>query len=70
MSPDLTTDLGAVTFRNPVLLASGTCGYGEELAPFLDLTEIGGFVAKSLTLEPRTGNLPPRITDQLAVVDT
>jgi dihydroorotate dehydrogenase (NAD+) catalytic subunit len=52
-----------VRLRNPVLLASGTCGYGEELAPFLDLREIGGIVAKSLTLEPRSGNLPPRIVE-------
>jgi dihydroorotate dehydrogenase (NAD+) catalytic subunit len=46
-----------------VLLASGTCGYGEELAPFMDLREIGGIVAKSLTLEPRQGNPPPRIVE-------
>jgi dihydroorotate dehydrogenase (NAD+) catalytic subunit len=61
--PDLSVELGAVRLRDPVLLASGTCGYGEELAPFLDLREIGGFVAKSLTLEPRQGNRPPRVTE-------
>ncbi len=63
MSVDLAVELGRVRLRNPVLLASGTCGYGEELAPFLDLRQLGGFVAKSLTLEPRQGNLPPRITE-------
>ncbi len=61
------TDLGAtlagVELANPVLLASGTCGYGAELEPFLDLTLLGGIVAKSLTLEPREGNEPPRITE-------
>jgi len=60
---DLATELCGVTLRNPVLLASGTCGYGFELAPFLALEELGGFVAKSLTLEPRAGNVPPRITE-------
>jgi dihydroorotate dehydrogenase (NAD+) catalytic subunit len=56
-------DLGGIALRNPVLLASGTCGYGAELAPFLDLRRLGGFVAKSLTLEPRSGNPPPRIAE-------
>lgn len=63
MSADLATDFCGVALRNPVLLASGTCGYGAELQPFLDLREIGGIVAKSLTLEPRSGNLPPRIVE-------
>jgi dihydroorotate dehydrogenase (NAD+) catalytic subunit len=49
--------------RNPVLTASGTFGYGSEFAPFLDLGRLGGFVAKSLTLEPREGNPPPRIAE-------
>jgi dihydroorotate dehydrogenase (NAD+) catalytic subunit len=61
VSVDLRTDLGGIQLRNPVLTASGTFGYGTEFAPFLDLRRIGGFVAKSLTLEPRHGNLPPRI---------
>jgi dihydroorotate dehydrogenase (NAD+) catalytic subunit len=63
VSVDLSVELGSVRLRNPVLLASGTCGYGEELTPFLDLRQLGGFVAKSLTLEPRQGNLPPRIAE-------
>ena len=61
MTPDVSVDLGGIELRNPVLTASGTFGYGTEFAPFLDLRRIGGFVAKSLTLEPRQGNLPPRI---------
>ena len=52
-----------IALRNPVLTASGTFGYGTEFAPFLDLRRIGGFVAKSLTLEPRRGNPPPRIAE-------
>ena len=60
---DTRVDLGGIALRNPVLGASGTFGYGSEFAPFFDLREIGGFVAKSLTLEPRFGNPPPRIAE-------
>jgi len=60
---DLSANLGGIALRNPVLTASGTFGYGLELAPFLDLTRLGGFVGKSLTLEPRFGNPPPRISE-------
>jgi dihydroorotate dehydrogenase (NAD+) catalytic subunit len=60
---DTRVTLAGIELRNPVLAASGTCGYGLELAPFLDLRRIGGFVAKSLTLRPRTGNPPPRIAE-------
>jgi dihydroorotate dehydrogenase (NAD+) catalytic subunit len=56
-------DLGGMRLRNPVLTASGTFGYGSEFAPFLDLRRLGAFVAKSLTLEPRQGNPPPRIAE-------
>jgi dihydroorotate dehydrogenase (NAD+) catalytic subunit len=63
VSVDLSTDLAGIELKNPILLASGTCGYGTELMPFFDLREIGGFVAKSLTLEPRSGNMPPRVTE-------
>ncbi len=63
MSVDTSVDLAGIRLRNPVLTASGTFGYGSEFAPFLDLRRIGGFVAKSLTLEPRVGNLPPRIAE-------
>ena len=60
---DTAVDLGGIQLRNPVLTASGTFGYGTEFEPFLDLRRIGGFVAKSLTLEPRVGNPPPRIAE-------
>ncbi|MEE9280386.1 MAG: dihydroorotate dehydrogenase [Myxococcota bacterium] len=62
-SVDLRANLAGVELPNPVLLASGTCGYGADVAPFLDLRELGGIVAKSLTLEPREGNPPPRIAE-------
>jgi dihydroorotate dehydrogenase (NAD+) catalytic subunit len=60
---DSRVSLAGIELRNPVLTASGTFGYGTELAPFLDLTRIGGLVAKSLTPEPRIGNPPPRIAE-------
>lgn len=65
---DTRVDLAGIALRNPVLTASGTFGYGTELAPFLDLTRIGGFVAKSLTPEPRIGNPPPRIAEAPAAM--
>jgi dihydroorotate dehydrogenase (NAD+) catalytic subunit len=60
---DERVEFAGIALRNPVLTASGTFGYGTEFAPFLDLESIGGFVAKSLTLEPRSGNPPPRIAE-------
>ena len=64
MSPvDLSVELCGVSLANPVMLASGTCGYGTELEPFLNLEELGGLVTKSVSLEPRVGNPPPRITE-------
>ena len=58
---DTAVVLGGIALRNPVLTASGTFGYGTEFAPFLDLRRLGGIVSKSLTVEPRVGNLPARI---------
>jgi len=50
-------------FQNPVLLASGTCGYGEELDGLFDLDQLGGLVIKAVTLEPRAGNAAPRVAE-------
>ena len=63
MTADLRTELAGVQLPSPILLASGTCGYGNELAPFLDLKTLGVIGAKSLTLEPRQGNPPVRIAE-------
>jgi len=49
--------------KSPVLLASGTVSYGEELNQLCDLSKIGGIVTKAISLEPRTGNLPQRIAE-------
>lgn len=52
--------LGTLTLKNPILSASGTFGYGQELAPFVDLSQLGGIVCKTVTRYPRAGNPPPR----------
>jgi len=49
--------------RNPVILASGTCGYGSELEDFIDLSELGGIIVKGTTLEQREGNPYPRMAE-------
>jgi dihydroorotate dehydrogenase (NAD+) catalytic subunit len=54
---------GGLILRNPVLTASGTCGYGLELEPFLDLSRLGGIVVKGLSPQPRAGNPPARICE-------
>jgi dihydroorotate dehydrogenase (NAD+) catalytic subunit len=52
-----------MTFQNPVLLASGTAGFGLELEGVIDLDALGGIVTKAVSLEPRAGNPPPRVTE-------
>lgn len=61
---DLSTTIArGLPAPNPVLLASGTCGYGRELEAFLPLRDLGGIVTKTVTLRPRAGNPPPRIAE-------
>jgi len=60
---NLQTSLGKVTLKNPVMTASGTYGYGDELPDYVDISELGGIVTKSLTRQPREGNAPPRIVE-------
>ncbi|MCK5217958.1 dihydroorotate dehydrogenase [bacterium] len=61
--PDLNVNIGGVKLRNPVLLASGTCGYGTELLEQVRFQSIGGLVSKSITLLPRKGNPMPRVAE-------
>ncbi len=56
----LDVQIGSLKLTNPVLTASGTFGYGEEVAPFFDLSKLGGIVCKTITHQPRAGNAPPR----------
>lgn len=60
---DMQVELLGRTLRNPVLTASGTCGSGFELSPYLDLGAIGGVVGKGTTLQPRMGNPPGRLME-------
>jgi dihydroorotate dehydrogenase (NAD+) catalytic subunit len=62
-APDLSVRLGALALPNPVLLASGTCGYGLEMAPHGDLALLGAVVVKGISLAPSPGNPPPRIVE-------
>ena len=58
---DIGVDIGPVRFKNPVFIASGICGYGEEYSPLVKIDELGGVVTKTITIRPRLGNSPPRI---------
>jgi len=60
---NLKVNLGQLTLHNPILTASGTFGYGDELADLVDINLYGGLVTKSLTRNPRSGNPPPRIVE-------
>ncbi|MBI4514010.1 MAG: dihydroorotate dehydrogenase [Gemmatimonadetes bacterium] len=60
---DLGQTVLGVEFQNPILLASGCCGYGEEYAGLIALDELGGLVTKAVTREPRIGNPPPRVSE-------
>jgi dihydroorotate dehydrogenase (NAD+) catalytic subunit len=60
---DLSVKIGTLTLQNPIMLASGTVGYGNEISEFTDLNKLGGIVTKSLSLKPRKGNPPQRIVE-------
>jgi dihydroorotate dehydrogenase (NAD+) catalytic subunit len=60
---NLSVDIGKLRLKNPVMTASGTFGYGEEYAEFLDLNRLGAVVVKGLSLSPKEGNPPPRIVE-------
>ena len=55
--------IGDLHFKNPVLTASGTCGYGPEFDDFIDVSSLGGIVVKGTTMEPREGNPYPRMAE-------
>lgn len=62
-SINLQVSLAGIEMKNPVMVASGTFGYGEEYSQFMDLKQLGAIVTKSITLLPRAGNRPPRIIE-------
>lgn len=62
----LAVTLGKISLPNPILVASGTFGYAREAARLLDLSRLGGVVPKTITVQPRSGNKPPRTTEVAA----
>lgn len=63
MKPNLCVSIGSLKLRNPVLVASGTFGYGKEYSGVVDFSRLGGIITKTLTLFPKEGNPPPRIVE-------
>lgn len=60
---DISVDFAGMRLANPVFTASGTCGYADELADFMDINSLGGFITKSITAKPRKGHATPRIVE-------
>lgn len=60
---DLRVNIAGVQFKNPVVTASGTFGFGQEYARLYDISKLGGISCKGTTLHERSGNLPPRIAE-------
>jgi len=61
--PDLSVTLGPLKLKNPLMTSSGTFGYGQEYSELFDLNLLGGIVVKGLSVNPKTGNPPPRIVE-------
>lgn len=59
----LAVEVAGLKLKNPVMVASGTFGYGEEYAPYIDLNRLGAIVTKGLSLKPKLGNPTPRIIE-------
>jgi len=59
----LATTIGALKLRNPIMLASGTVGYGPEYEGLIDFESVGAIVTKTITRAPREGNAPPRLAE-------
>ena len=59
----LRTSVAGLTFQNPIVLAAGTAGYGEELTDVIAIDRLGGFVTKAVSREPRTGAPAPRVAE-------
>ena len=58
---DLTVRIGKMILKNPVVVSSGTFGFGEEFENFFDLNRLGAIIPKGISLRPMRGNPPPRI---------
>ena len=60
---NMAVEIGSLKIKNPVMTASGTFGYGDEYAGYVNLSKLGAIVVKGLSLKPRLGNPPPRIME-------
>lgn len=60
MSTNLAIKIGKILLKNPIIVASGTFGYAEEFKGFFNLRRLGALVTKTITVNPRSGNMPPR----------
>ena len=65
---DLQVEICGVKFKNPVIAASGTYGFGREFNELYDISQIGGVSTKGMTLLPRLGNPVPRIAEGTGVI--
>ena len=63
IKPDMSVEIAGIKMRNPVMTASGTFGYGQEFAGYMDLESIGAMITKGLSLKPKAGNNTPRIVE-------
>ncbi|MCA9045485.1 MAG: dihydroorotate dehydrogenase [Planctomycetaceae bacterium] len=64
--PSLSVSLGRLQLSNPILVASGTFGYAREMEEYVDFSQLGGIIPKTITQEPRIGNPPPRTVETSA----
>ena len=61
--PDLSLSIGGIRFKNPIMPASGTFGYGQEYEDYIDLNQLGAIIVKTITLMPKMGSHPHRSTE-------
>ncbi len=66
LQPSLAVEIAGIKFKNPVMPASGTFGYGQEYASYLDLNQLGAVVTKGLSLHPKAGNNTPRTCETVS----
>ena len=60
---DMRVDFAGISMKNPIVVASGTYGFGREFGEFYDISQLGGISCKGLTFTPREGNPPPRVAE-------
>ncbi len=66
LQPKMAVEIAGIKFKNPVMPASGTFGYGKEYDPYLDLNQLGAIVTKGMSLNPKAGNNTPRICETVS----